>query len=134
MNQVILIGHLTKDVEIKYTKSGTAVATSSIAVNHNYTDQTGGKKKSVMFIDITAFGRLAEIMNQYQRKGSKLAVTGRLDLQTWVDREGNNRQTHKVILDKMEMLDSAPKKSPKKSPKSPVEYPALDINDDEIPF
>ena len=107
-NKVILVGNLTRDIELRYAQSGSAIANTAIATSRKYTSN-GVQKEDVCFIDITAFGRSAEIMNQYLRKGSKILVEGRLNLDTWQDQNtGQNRHKHTVIVESFKMLDSAP--------------------------
>ena len=104
-NKVILVGNLTRDIELRYLQSGTAVANSAIATSRKFTSN-GEKKEEVMFIDITFFGRSGEIANQYLRKGSKILVEGRLKFDQWVDQNGQKRSKHSVNVENMQMLDS----------------------------
>ena len=106
-NKVILIGNLTRDVELKYTPSGTAVAKFGLATNRTYKDTiTKENKQEVMFIDITMFGRSAEIANQWLRKGKKVLIEGRLVLDQWIDQTGQKRSKHSVVAEKMQFVDS----------------------------
>jgi len=107
MNTTILTGNFTRDIDFKYAQSGTAIASTAIAVSHKYT-QNGEKKEDVMFIDVTFFGKSAEIVNQYCHKGSKMLVEGRLNLDQWVDQNGGKRSKHTLIVARFEMLDSKP--------------------------
>ncbi len=104
-NKVVLVGNLTRDIELKYAQSGTAIASSAIATSRKYTSN-GEKKEEVMFVDITFFGRSGEVANQYLRKGSKILVDGRLNFEQWVDQNGQKRSKHTVIVETMQMLDS----------------------------
>lgn len=104
-NKVILAGRLTRDVELKYSQSGGAIANASIATNHNYTSN-GEKKEEVCYTDLTFFGRSGEIANQYLRKGSQILVEGRLKFDQWVDQNGQKRSKHSVIVETMKMMDS----------------------------
>ncbi len=104
-NKVILVGNLTRDIELRYLQSGTAVANSAIATSRKFTSN-GEKKEEVMFIDITFFGRSGEIANQYLRKGSKILVEGRLKFDQWVDQNGQKRSKHTINVENMQMLDS----------------------------
>ena len=106
MNQVILIGNLTRDIEIRYTTGGSAVGNTGIAVSRKYKAANGESKEEVLFIDITMFGRVAEIANQYLRKGRKVAVQGRIKLDQWTDQQGQKRSKHGVIVENLEMLPS----------------------------
>jgi len=105
-NKVILVGNLARDVEIRYTQSGAAIGKVGIATNRRYKTQTGEQKEEVMFIDLTFFGRTAEIANQYLRKGSKVLVDGRLVLEQWTAQDGSKRSRHSVTVENLQMLDS----------------------------
>jgi single-strand DNA-binding protein len=107
-NKVVLVGNLTRDVELRYTQSGSAIGNTGIATNRKWKDQTGQQKEEVMFVDITFFGRSAEIANQYLRKGSKILVDGRLKLEQWKAQDGTGRSKHVVIVETMKMLDGNP--------------------------
>jgi len=104
-NKIILVGNLTRDIELKYSQSGTGIAKSAIATSRKFTSN-GEKKEEVCFVDITFFGRSAEVANQYLRKGSKILVEGRLNFEQWVDQNGQKRSKHSVIVETMQMLDS----------------------------
>lgn len=106
-NKVVLIGNLTRDIELRYSGAGSAIGNTAIAVTRRYNAQNGERQEETCFIDITFFGRTAEVANQYLHKGSKLLVEGRLRLDTWQDKNtGQNRQKHSVVVESMEMLDS----------------------------
>ena len=104
-NKVILVGNLTRDIELRYSQSGMGIANSAIATSRRFTNN-GEKKEEVCFVDITFFGRSAEIANQYLRKGSKILVEGRLNFDQWVDQNGQKRSKHSVVVETMQMLDS----------------------------
>ncbi|MCJ7766376.1 MAG: single-stranded DNA-binding protein [Thiovulaceae bacterium] len=104
-NKVILVGNLTRDIELRYSQAGLGIAKTAIATTRKFTTN-GEKKEEVMFIDITFFGRSAEVANQYLRKGSKLLVEGRLQFDQWVDQNGGKRSKHGVAVETMQMLDS----------------------------
>ena len=104
-NKIILIGRLTRDIELRYSQSGAAIANASIATNHNYTSN-GEKKEEVCYTDLTFFGRSGEIANQYLRKGSQILVEGRLKFDQWVDQNGQKRSKHSVVVETMKMMDS----------------------------
>jgi len=105
-NKVILAGNLTRDVEVRYTPSGTAIGSTGLAVNRKFKAATGEQKEETMFIDITFFGRTAEIANQYLRKGSKVLVDGRLKLDQWTAQDGSKRSKHTVTVENLQMLGS----------------------------
>jgi single-strand DNA-binding protein len=104
-NKVILVGNLTRDIELRYSQGGLAIAKTGLATNRKFT-VNGEKKEEVMFIDITFFARSAEIANQYLRKGSKILVEGRLNFEQWVDQNGGKRSKHSITVESMQMLDS----------------------------
>ncbi len=105
-NKVILVGNLTRDVEIRYSQSGSAIGNVGIATSRKWKSQTGEQKEEVLFIDLTFFGRTAEIANQYLRKGSKVLVDGRLTFQQWTAQDGSKRSKHVVTVETLKMLDS----------------------------
>jgi len=104
-NKVVLVGNLTRDVELRYGQSGNAIASTAIATSHKFTSN-GEKKEEVCYTDITFFGKSGEIANQYLRRGSKILIEGRLKFDQWVDQNGNKRSKHTVIVEQMKMLDS----------------------------
>jgi single-strand DNA-binding protein len=104
-NKVILVGNLTRDIELKYSQGGMGIAKTAIATTRKFTTN-GEKKEEVCFVDITFFGRSAEVANQYLRKGSKILVEGRLNFEQWVDQNGQKRSKHSVAVETMQMLDS----------------------------
>jgi single-strand DNA-binding protein len=104
-NKVILVGNLTRDIELRYSQGGMGIAKTAIATSRKYTSN-GEKKEEVCFVDITFFARSAEIANQYLRKGSKILVEGRLNFDQWIDQNGQKRSKHSVIVETMQMLDS----------------------------
>ena len=105
-NKIILAGNLTRDIEIRYTGANLAIGHTGIAVNRKFKSKTGEQKEEVLFVDLSFFGRTAEIANQYMRRGSKVLVEGRLKLDQWTDSSGNKRSKHTVIVETMQMLDS----------------------------
>lgn len=105
-NKVILVGNLTRDVEIRFSQGGLGIAKTGLATNRRFKSNTGEQKEEVCFIDITFFGRSAEVANQYLRKGSKILVEGRLQFEQWNDQNRQKRSKHSVIAETMQMLDS----------------------------
>ncbi len=105
-NKLIVVGNLTKDIEIKYTQSNLTIASTGIATNKKFKNQMGQEKEEVMFLDITFFGRTAEIANQYLKKGSQILVDGRLKLDQWTDTSGQKRSKHSLVVESMKMLGS----------------------------
>ncbi|WP_456450675.1 single-stranded DNA-binding protein [Hydrogenimonas sp.] len=104
-NKVILIGNLTRDVELRYLPSGQALAKCGIATNRRYKDASGMQKDETMFIDFTVWGRSAEVANQYLRKGSRVLLEGRLTLEQWTDQNGQKRSRHSITVENLKMLD-----------------------------
>lgn len=104
-NKVILVGNLTRDVELRYLPSGSALAKLGIATNRQFKKQDGSQGEEVCFIDVTLFGRSAEVANQYLKKGSKVLIEGRLVLDTWTDQSGQKHSKHSVSAESMKMLD-----------------------------
>jgi len=106
-NKVILAGNLTRDPELRYTPKGTAVARITLAVNRNYTTETGEKKEEVSFVDIDAWGRQGEVIAQYMKKGRPLLVEGRLKQDTWEDKNTKQKQSKlKVVLEGFSFIDA----------------------------
>jgi len=162
-NKIILAGNLTRDIEVRYTQSGAAIGNTAIATTRKFKSQTGEQKEEVLFVDITFFGRTAEVANQYLRKGSKILVDGRLKLDQWTAQDGSKRSKHSVTVESMTMLGSKgdnegggynqaqapagdtysqPAPSSYEAPAQPAapqqnqasNIPEIDINEDEIPF
>ena len=159
-NKVMLMGNLTRDPEIKYTPKGTAIADIGLAVNRNYTTESGEKREEVTFIDVTLWGRVAEIVGEYCKKGRPLFVEGRLQLDTWDDKAtGQKRSKLKVVGENIQLLgsreggaggggggehgegrsearpqQSRPAARPASPPPRPPADPDLDAPEDDIPF
>jgi single-strand DNA-binding protein len=106
LNRVQLIGNLTRDPELRYTPSGTAVCSFSIATNRSWTTDTGEKKDEVDFHRIVAWNKLAEICSQFLVKGRKVYVEGRLTTRSWAAQDGTQKQTTEIIINDMILLDS----------------------------
>jgi len=106
LNKVILIGRLVKDPELRYTQSGTSVASFSIANNRNYNTSTGEKKEDVSFFNCVAWSKKGEVIVQYCKKGQRIGLEGRLQQRVWEDKEGNKRYNVEVVLENFQFLDS----------------------------
>jgi len=107
-NKVILAGHLTRDPEMRYLPKGTAIAKIGLALNRQWKSESGEKKEEVIFVDVDVFGKQAETLSQYCKKGSALLVEGRLKLDTWEDKQTNQkRQKLGVILESFQFLSSS---------------------------
>ena len=106
-NKVILVGNLTRDPELRYTPKGTAIAKIGLAVNRNWTSESGEKKEEVTFVDVDVFGRTAENVSQYMRKGRPILVEGRLRLDQWDDKQtGQKRSRLGVVAETVQFLGS----------------------------
>lgn len=108
LNRVMLMGNLTRDPEMRYLPSNTAVTALGLAINRRWRNQQGEQQEEVTFIDCEAFGKVAELLHQYMRKGRPLYVEGRLKLDQWQDKEGHNRSKLKVIVESFQFIDSRP--------------------------
>ncbi len=108
LNKVMLMGNLTRDPELRYTPNNTAVANLGMAINRRwFNKQTNENQEETTFVDLEAWGRTAEVLNQYLKKGRPLYVEGRLKLDTWQDKEsGGNRSKLKIVVESFEFLDS----------------------------
>ncbi len=159
-NRIILVGNLTRDPELRYMPNGGAVCSTGIATNRKFKKQDGTLGEEVCFVDITFFGRTAEVANQYLKRGKKILVEGRLKLDQWTDQNGGKRSKHSVVVDSMQMLDSKNSndgennynqnnpssgnysnqqesyKKPNSQPsvQQSENIPDIDIDEDEIPF
>ena len=104
LNKTMLIGNLTRDVELKYIPSGAAVANFGLAINRQYKNSDGEKVEEVCFIDIVAWNRLAEICGEYLSKGQPLFVEGRLQMDSWEQEDGQKRSKLKVVAQNIQFL------------------------------
>jgi single-strand DNA-binding protein len=148
-NKVILMGNLTRDPELRYTPKGTAVMRIGLAVNRTWRTETGEQREEVTFVDVDAFGRQAETIAQYLKKGNPLLIEGRLQLHTWEDKQTNQKQSKlRVTLENFRFVGSAQNRDadggsggggaagaarsrPVEAPQEPVEEPP---SDDDVPF
>lgn len=106
-NKVILAGNLTRDPELRYTPKGTPVAKFGLAINRTWTADDGQKREEVTFVDVDCFGKTAETVSQYFRKGKSMLVEGRLKLDQWDDKQtGQKRSKLGVILESFSFLDT----------------------------
>jgi single-strand DNA-binding protein len=106
LNKILLIGHLGKDPEIRYTPDGAAVASFSIATSDNFTDKNGTRQERTEWHSVKAFGKLADICKQYLNKGKQVYIEGRIQTREYTDREGIKRRFTEVIANQMIMLGS----------------------------
>ena len=145
-NKVILLGNLTRDPEVRYTPKGTAVTELGMAVNRVYTAENGEKREETTFVDVTLWGRTAEIAGEYLKKGRPVLIEGRLQLDTWDDKQsGQKRSKLKVIGEGLQLLGGRPgggsggdEESGSRSSSRPAPPPKAaapsEPDDDEIPF
>src|SRR5438876_5762410 len=106
-NKVILAGNLTRDPELRYTPKGTAIAKIGLAINRTWKNEAGETKEEVTFVDVDAFGRQAEVIAQYMKKGRPLLVEGRLKLNEWEDKNTHQKVTKlRVVLESFSFIDS----------------------------
>jgi len=106
-NKVILVGNLTRDPELRYTPKGTAIAKIGVAVNRVWTNEAGEKKEEVTFVDVDVFGRTAENVGQYMRKGRPILIEGRLRLDQWDDKQtGQKKSKLGVVAETVQFLGS----------------------------
>lgn len=105
-NQVILVGNLTTDIMVSYTPSQTAVADVGLAVNEKWTAADGTKRENTLFVDVKAFGKLAELLHKYTRKGSCVMVCGSLRLDRW-EKNGQKHAKHWIALESVQFLTPA---------------------------
>ena len=151
VNKVILIGNLGQDPEIRYMQNGKAVANLSIATSESWNDQQGQKQEKTEWHRITAYDKLAEIIGEYVKKGSKIYVEGKLQTRKWQDQQGQDKYTTEVIINQMQMLDgkkdggnsgqssqpARPQSTPQRPPQQPSQpqYNEPPVNfQDDIPF
>jgi single-strand DNA-binding protein len=147
-NKVILVGNLTRDPELRYTPKGMAIAKIGLAVNRNWTSESGEKKEEVTFVDVDIFGRTAENVAQYMKKGRPILIEGRLRLDQWDDKQtGQKRSKLGVVAETVQFLGSptgggggegggdAPRRAPAPSAPAPSSAePDMPPPDDDVPF
>ena len=136
-NKVILAGNLTRDPELRYTPKGTAVAKLGLAVNRSWTTETGEKREEATFVDVDAFGKQAETIAKFLRKGRSILVEGRLRMETWDDKAtGAKRSKLGVVLESFSFLDSGNRDAAAPTPAASA--PAAPSGDappeDDVPF
>ena len=109
LNKVFVIGNLTRDPELRYIPSGSAVATFTVAVNRVYKSQSGEKKEQTSFLRVVVWGRRAEVCGEYLSKGSPVFVEGRLQSRDWETQEGQKRNTVEIVADNVQFLRAGDK-------------------------
>jgi single-strand DNA-binding protein len=140
-NRVLLMGNLTRNPEIRYTPSGTAVADIGLAINESFKNKAGEMVEQTCFVDVVVWGRQAETSAEYLQKGSPVFVEGRLQLDQWENDKGEKRSKLRVRADRVQFLgtpgkgaefSAAPAASAPQAANHPTEPPAED--DDDVPF
>lgn len=134
-NKVILLGNLTRDIELRHTPSGMAVADIGLAVNRTWFDKNANEKKEeVTFVDVTFFGRQAEVAGEYLAKGRELLIEGRLQMDSWDDKQtGAKRYKLKVMGESMTMIGGKGGQQRKQEP-SDTAPKTTPVDEDEVPF
>ncbi len=130
LNKVLLIGNLTRDVDLRYSPTGVAVARMGMAINRYYSGQNGERKEETCFIDVVVFGKTAENCNTYLSKGKPVFVEGRLSLRTWETPEGEKKSRHEVIAERVQFL-GGPRPGEERVFDEELES---DESEDDIPF
>lgn len=148
-NKVILAGNLTRDPEMRYTPKGTAIARFGLAINRTWKNETGETQNEVTFVDVDAFGRQAEVICQYMKKGRPFLMEGRLKLDQWEDKNTHQKQSKlRVVLESFSFIDSKPTDASASTPSSatrtaaapaspasePGEAEAPPHEQDDVPF
>jgi single-strand DNA-binding protein len=145
-NKVILLGNLTRDPEVRYTPKGSAVCDLGIAVNRVYTPEGGERREEVTFVDVVLWARLAEIAGEYLRKGRPVFIEGRLQMDSWDDKQtGQKRTKLRVVGESMQLLSGRPggaagetteedRGAGSKATAPPRSAASATPDDDEIPF
>lgn len=146
LNKAIVIGNLTRDPELRSLPSGIKVCSFSVATNRVWKDKNGAKQEAADYHNVVVFGRQAETVSQYMKKGNSILVEGRMQTRSWDDKEGNKKYRTEIIGDRVQFGPkgssggsenySAPKETaPKDSGEmDSIEYPEEDINPEDIPF
>jgi len=121
-NKIILMGNLTRDPQMSYLPSQTPVCEFGMAMNRKFSKQDGSKGEEVCFVDCRVFGKSAETFNQYMSKGRQVLIEGRLQFDSWQDKDGNKRSKHRVFVENFQFLggnDRKPSGAPQTPPASP---------------
>lgn len=146
LNKILLIGHLGRDPEIRYTPEGSPVATFSLATSENWTDKNGTRQEHTEWHTIVAWNRLADLSKRYLSKGRQVYIEGRIRSREWNDRDGNKRRTTEVVASQMVLLGSRSQQGadagvqpieatpPRNSMDSDSAFGDSDITDNDIPF
>lgn len=142
VNKVILVGNLTRDPQLNYLPSQTAAVEFGLATNRKWKGQDGQQKEEVCFVDVVAFGKTAETLSQYLKKGNLVYIEGRLKFEQWKGQDGSNRSKLRVLVDSFQFLPNGQQNGQQQAPATQQPgYTNPDYNpnyvpsgDDEIPF
>ena len=155
MNSVQILGNITRDIELKYTQSGTAIGSFGVAYNEKRKQQDGSYGDVTHFFDCTAFWKTAENINQYFQKGSRILIQGSLDFQSWNDKQGQKKSKVGIKVERFDFIDKRTdnqsnngqtnqppvyyenaqgKPTPPPQRQAPQQQPTIDIGEDAIPF
>ena len=130
LNKVMVIGNLGADPEMRYTADGAAVTNFNVAASRRFTGSDGERKEETEWFKVVAFGKLAELCNQYLQKGRRVYVEGRLQTRAWEGQDGQKRYTTEVIAGDVQFLDSRPGGAP---PSEDQDAP-MDLEPEDVPF
>jgi single-strand DNA-binding protein len=136
LNKAMIIGRLGDDPDVRYTQSNTAIANLSIATSERYKDKSGEHKETTEWHKVVAWGRLAEICQEYLSKGSQVYIEGPIQTRKWEDKEGNTKYTTEIKAITMKMLDSKDDNRSKNKPSEQVDLNSEDLDnvDSDLPF
>jgi single-strand DNA-binding protein len=149
LNKVFILGNLTRDPELRQTTTGQSVCSFGVATNSFYTDKSGQKQKNAEFHNVVVWGRQAEIVNQFLKKGSSILVEGRIQTRSWQDKQGQTHKTTEIISEKVQLGPRSsggasqfsggaarPERTeePKEEPLPEINLDESDIKPEEIPF
>lgn len=126
LNQITIMGRMTKDPELRRTQSGTGVASFTLACERDFADKSGEKETD--FIDCVAWHKTAEFVNSYFGKGRMAVVSGRLQIRSWTDKDGNKRRTPEIVVEDIYFADS------KKDNASQNNFATITDEDESLPF
>lgn len=129
LNKVFVMGNLTRDPELRYVPSGTAVANFTVAMNRVYKDKAGEKKEEATFVKVVVWGKIAEVCGEYLSKGSAVLVEGRLQSRSWEGQDGQKRNTLEIVADSVQFIGTRVKRGETpESPSVPENIKSVDLD------
>lgn len=135
MNLVLLLGNLTRDPELRYLPSGSAVTNVGLAVNRKYKDKDGNPVEDTLFVDVEAYAKTAELLHEYCKKGRQVLIKGRLRLRTWEAQDGAKRRKHTVVCQQVTFLQRPKGDTPPAQDAPPPDQdPKFQPDDEDVPF